>query len=178
MRFPLHLDGWIPFVPAWVWIYVLYYPFCFLPLALREIRDDPDAFVRTAWAFSLQFGFSYLCFLALPLQITHPALAGGLASDLLRKIYLADNGFNSFPSLHVANVTFVVLLFERLRGTRAALPLALLAVLIALSTVLVKQHYIPDVILGAVLGWATFTHAFRGRERGAYIRVAESKADW
>lgn len=156
----LNLDAWIPFAPSWVWVYLLYYPFCFLPLLLREVRNDPAVFMRTGLALSLQFGFSFFCFVVLPLKMAHPKLPGGAASDLLAMLYSADRGFNSFPSLHVANVTFVVLLFERLRGARTAVPLAAVAILIALSAVLVKQHYISDVIVGACLGWMTFSLAF------------------
>ena len=170
-HFHLHLDTWIPFEASWVWIYLLYYPFCFLPLGLPEIRSNPDIYMRTMLAFSLQFGFSYFCFVVLPFQMVHPKLTYGAASHLLAMLYSADQGFNSFPSLHVANVTFVVLLFERLRGARLAVPLAAVALLIVLSTVLVKQHYIADVLLGACLGWGTFLFSFRVLPEDIPVRV-------
>ena len=156
----LKLDAEIPFVPSWVWIYLLYYPFCFLPLFLREVREDPKTFTRTILAFGLQFGISFAVFLLWPLRMTHPRLPLGINGIILHKLYAVDLGFSSFPSLHLANIVFVSLLFLRLRGARKGAMIFIVAGLIAASTLLVKQHFISDVLAGAFLGWGSFILAF------------------
>lgn len=156
----LPLDVSIPFVPGWVWVYMLYYPFCFLPLFLRDVRNDPGVFTRTVLAFGLQFGISFAIFLAWPLRMMHPVLSPGLNGAILKQLYACDLGFNSFPSLHLANIVFVSLLYSRLRGIRAGILVSSVALLIAASTMLVKQHFVLDVVAGAFLGWASYVVAF------------------
>jgi len=156
--------GWdkdIPFVPGWVWVYLLYYPFCFLPLLLSEVRDDSETFTKTMTAFSLQFGVSFTFFLLWPLRMVHPMIPLGLNGRILHQLYSFDLGFNSFPSLHLANIVFVSFLFLRLRGRRWALLVFGVAALIAMSTVLIKQHFISDVVMGALLGWGSFIFSER-----------------
>jgi membrane-associated phospholipid phosphatase len=149
-------DAAVPFVSGWIWIYLLYYPFCFLPLLLKEVRNDSDTFTKTVIAFSIQFGISFAFFLLWPLRMIHPILPLGLNGTILHKLYGFDLGFNSFPSLHVANIVFVSLLFIRLRGRRRSAFIVVVAALIAMSTVLVKQHFVSDVLAGALLGWLSF----------------------
>ncbi len=157
----LHLDASIPFTSGWIWIYLLYYPFCFLPLFLKEVRDDPDTFTRTIMAFGLQFGVSFSIFLLWPLRMSHPELPAGINGDILRRMYACDLGFNSFPSLHLANVAFVSLLFLRQRGSRIGTSVGMIAALIGASALLVKQHFVVDVLAGILLGWASFALAFQ-----------------
>ncbi len=171
---PIHdsrLDAWIPFEPGWVWVYLLYYPFCFLPLFLREVRGDAVIFRRTLCAFAMQFGVSFVFFLLLPLRMTHSALPSGLEGHLIGALYRVDLGFNSFPSLHLANITFISLLFYRLRGAIRGAAIGIAALFIAASVLLIKQHFVSDVLLGALLGWASFALFFM-RKRGRFQKSA------
>ena len=154
------VDRMIPFTPAWVWIYLLYYPFCFLPLFLREVRENPSVFSQTLVAFALQFGACFGFFLLWPLRMHHPVLSSGINANILRLLYGFDLGYNSFPSLHVTNCVFVSCLYLHLRGLRQALPVCGVAGLIAVSTLLVKQHFFSDILVGALLGWGSFVCAF------------------
>jgi membrane-associated phospholipid phosphatase len=38
----------LPYAPAWIWVYLAYYPLCFAPLLLPEIRREPGLFWRFA----------------------------------------------------------------------------------------------------------------------------------
>lgn len=171
---PIHMfwvDSRIPFKPDWVWIYVLYYPFCFLPLLLKEVRDEPATFLRTMFVFGLQFAVSFSIFLLWPLRVTHGSVPMGINGELLGALYGFDLGFNSFPSLHLANITAVSLLYYRFSGKAHTMAVLLGAVLIAASTMLVKQHFVSDVVLGIVLGWATFAALF------AWVPLRSATAD-
>jgi len=159
----LRLDGAIPLVSGWVWIYLLYYPFCFLPLLLQDVRNDPSTFKKTITAFGLQFGISFVVFLLWPLRMAHPVLPHTFNGAILHQLYAVDRGFSSFPSLHVANIMFVSLLFLRFQRARPAVVVCGIALLIAASTLLVKQHFLSDVLVGAFLGWASFAITFGAR---------------
>ena len=95
--------------------------------------------------------------------MVHPHLVVGLNDSILKYLYDCDLGFNSFPSLHVANIVFVSLLVWRKRGARWGCVMAGLATLIAASTMLVKQHFVADVAAGALLGWISFVLSFSRR---------------
>jgi len=70
--------------------------------------------------------------------------------QLVYYIYYLDLGYNSFPSLHVAlSLTCSLICFNYNPKYKW---LFIWAGLIILSTVLVKQHYILDVVGGLVLG--------------------------
>lgn len=160
---PVHafwLDALIPFEPGWVWVYVLYYPFCFLPLFLKQVRVNPSVFLRTMVMFGLQFAISFAMFLLIPLRVSHGVLPMGVTGEILGALYGFDLGFNSFPSLHLANITAVTFLYYRFSGRWRAAAVLLGALLIAASTMLVKQHFVSDVLLGILLGWASFAAMF------------------
>lgn len=155
-------DSAIPFVPALGWVYVLYFPFCLLPLAFARVRDDAREFRRVALGLSLQFGVAFAAFWFVPTRTLRPELPeGGWLTAPLAAIFAADPGFNALPSLHVANVCFVALVVRRHAGGAAGAASAVLAAAIAASTLFVKQHYLADVAAGAALGWAAFRWAFR-----------------
>jgi len=164
------LDALIPFRPDWVWIYLLYYGFCFLPLLLREVRNNRGIFLRTALGFAIQFAVSTVVFLLWPMQITHPPIPEGASGEILNRLYGFDRGFNSFPSLHVANMTFVALLFRHLRRKQWVWGVVFTALLISLSTLLVKQHYVSDVVAGGLLGGFAYMAAFCRRRTTTEIR--------
>lgn len=160
-RFDPQILSWeIPFYPGWVWVYIFYYPFCFLPLFLAPVRRDPAVFLRAVLGFALQFGISFLIFFFWPIRMIHPEIPPGWHARIIADLYRFDGGFNAFPSLHVANTVFVALLFLKFHKRWTGWLLLGCSGLIALSALLVKQHYLHDVLSGALLGWAACRIAF------------------
>lgn len=157
----LSWDARIPFEPRWIWIYFLYFPACFLPLTIRKICEDRHLFRRTALGFALQFLVAMIIFWVLPSRMEQPALeTEGLSAEAARWFYGIDPGFNVFPSLHVANITYVACLVGRLGNRAVGAAVWVLALLIAASTLFVKQHYLADLPAGALLGAASCLLAF------------------
>ena len=64
-------------------------------------------------------------------------------------LYRVDAPGNNFPSLHVANCVFASLLSSHYSHT-LGLVLGMYAVLVALSTMLVKQHWLADCVGGGL----------------------------
>lgn len=154
-------DQVVPFWPSWVWVYMLYFPACFLPLAWRAVRRDPGTFRATATGFAMQFAVALVLFATLPVRMVRPAFDPTTTSEhALAWLYYFDPGFNVFPSLHVANLTYVACIAWRLGGSAPGLLAWFLSILVALSAVLVKQHYIVDLPAGALLGVAAYRLGF------------------
>lgn len=141
-------DAHIPFVPTLVFGYALYYVWIFLPVVLLRTRAH---FYQVMIGYILIQLPAIVVFLLYPSQMTRPSVGGDdIASLLVRFLYRMDPGFNLLPSLHVGHSVLVALFFYTFRPK--AFPwVAIGTLLIVLSTVLIKQHVVLDVLAGAAL---------------------------
>ena len=158
----LPLDDRIPFCPAFVVFYILWYfyvPGCMLWACLRA----KDVFCRQAAAL---FSGAFLCvavFVLCPTCIDfRPAAEGaGVFRALCRLIYAHDAPVNVFPSLHCYEALVLHLVTFRAPPLRARKALRLvsfaLVLLICLSTLFVKQHSAADLIAGCTLAVAAYS---------------------
>jgi membrane-associated phospholipid phosphatase len=150
----LTVDDWIPYWPAWVWIYsLLYYPAI---LCTELTLASPDQFGRLVMSYVLLLGLQVTLFLACPVET--PAarrdqnLGRTWSERLLAFVQRFDARGNSFPSMHTSVAMLTALhLYPELGGWTLVFP-----VLIALSCLFTKQHYVVDVLAGALVGWAAF----------------------
>jgi membrane-associated phospholipid phosphatase len=155
----------IPLVPAAYLFYGAGYPEILLPLFLSRTRA---AFLRTQTALAVVSLISFAVFLMLPMPYPRPlASGGGPFGTLLALDWSLDRPGCTFPSLHVATA---VLLYMGMRdeAPRWRTGLLLLAIAVGVSTVLVKQHFIVDVLGGAAAAWLAWrlTPAVLVRLRG------------
>lgn len=151
------IDRAVPLVPEFFWIYMLYYPLCFSPLGIIK---DIQTFRKVALAFFIEFMISFAVFLLIPARMVRPEITGNSLSEIaLKKLYEFDPGFNVFPSLHVANLVLIVLIFYEFNRFWAHV-LLLLTILISASTLFVKQHFFWDIPSGIFLGWFTYYIVF------------------
>jgi membrane-associated phospholipid phosphatase len=147
-RFPL--DERIPFVPGWSWVYsFLYYPAI---LYLNLIATSPSQFTRMAFSFIVLLAMQVVCFalypVATPAHWRDQAPAGSASVRFLKFVRHFDGPTNCFPSMHVSVATLTALHASSTLGPGAwAFPM-----LIALSCLLTKQHYLIDLPFGALLG--------------------------
>jgi len=153
--FKLPIDDRIPFVPAFVFPYFAWFLLVagvFLWLIFD--RSQGRRIDRHTAAIVLTMALSSLVFLIFPTHVPRPELTGSdLPTRLVRVIYAADEPYNCFPSLHVAIALLNGLSLFRYGPRRIwfRLPFTLLVILIMLSTLLIRQHYLPDLIGGLVL---------------------------
>lgn len=145
------LDFAIPFVPGFVFAYVSWYPLM-IGMTFYLLFRDRRAFVEYGWMVILGFTASLATFFVLPsAQNLRPALMGsGLAQRLLRGIYMVDTNTNVFPSMHVVGTLAAVCAAYRTPALRPAARrgIVLLGLMINVSTLLVKQHALLDVLGG------------------------------
>lgn len=153
-EFRLPIDDCIPYRPRWVWIYsFLYYP---VIVAINWTVSSPRQYLYVALSYMLLLGFQMLFFLLVP--VATPAewrtrvVGRGRSEKFLAFVQRFDGRSNSFPSMHTSVATLTALhLYPAFGPLVVAFP-----VLIALSCLFTKQHYVVDLPAGALLGWLTF----------------------
>ena len=160
----LLLEPWL--TPARVelcaFFYAFFIPYINLSLMLGALGRPPlerDQFL-TGWA--LIYAISYLGYVFVPAQgpaVLHAsdyevALQGGyFLRTVLRAVEDTGGSMGAFPSLHVgASVYLCVfdLRTHRLRG----LTYAPMVLVIYLATVVLRFHYVIDLVMGTLLGLA------------------------
>lgn len=146
---PLELR--IPFVPAAIWGYLLLYVlFIIIPFVL-----DPHRICalgrRLLWAILI----GAVLFLVLPARLGFARMIPEtpLYGPLFTFLFSIDRPHNLVPSLHVTFCALILWSFgEKWKLQRATIFVNILLGLISLSTLLVHQHHLLDVVVGLSLG--------------------------
>jgi membrane-associated phospholipid phosphatase len=174
------IDDWIPFCPKWMFAYGGVYTALLLPIFVVR---DPALFRRTALAYFFTLICSYAFFLACPVTTkgfrpevstldTRIFWQWGAALN-----YTIDPPMNSFPSLHVGTMTLATLISWR-ADKKVGYAAVVVAVIIALSTMLVKQHYLADVVAGAGLALVAYAIFIRGWSPGTKSELEIRMPRW
>ena len=158
--FSFKLDNAIVPRPRWIWIYSgFYYPAIgVVVLSVKDLRH----FNYMAFSYLALLGFHILVFLIFPVEVPpdwrHGAsiVAPSHSQKFLSFVQKYDARSNCFPSLHVSVATLTALHTARNIPTIGPTLPALFVVLISLSCILTKQHYMMDVPGGLILGWLSF----------------------
>ena len=144
------LDRATPLVPGWLYVYALLFVSSYLPILV--IRDR-HLFRRVAIAALGLEVCALSTFVLYPVRMTlRPELpaADSLTSWGMQLAYYLDEPVNCFPSLHVAAAALAaasVWKVDRVLSVAATV----LMVLISASTMLVKQHYVADVVAAVLV---------------------------
>lgn len=158
------IDQALPVVPVFAAPYVSLEPFIYGSLVVF-LLFRARLFQSAVSSMIVTFLVSYVFFAFLQTYVDRPVLtASDPFTQMIRGVYASDHPYNDFPSLHVSTSTIIAIHWWRF--SRRSWPLILWAGLIALSTVMVKQHYVPDIAGGLVLAFATsgfFLNLFRTR---------------
>lgn len=152
----------VPFVPEAEFVYMLGYA---LPLVVLFRIPDGRALVRLVAAFVLTLAVAYASYLLLPVYLQRPRLEVSSPATWLLSLEYRDPSYNHFPSLHVA--TAVLLYLSCRDGLRRPALLAVLVAAIAVSAMLVKQHYLVDLVYGTALAVGAWAAAGRWLAGGA-----------
>lgn len=148
------LDRWFPLIPQMSFVYVTVQLFLSWSVLLF---GDRLPWKRIIKAYVIVLATSFAFFLFLPVRMEWPSLpVRDLSSWVISLIQAADVSHNCFPSSHCAVALLSgFFLFSKHRwlgwfGVANAL-------LIGLSTLLTKQHYLYDVLGGFAIAAASFS---------------------
>lgn len=154
------LDQAIPLVPA----FVISYLFLFFPwvagLLLWTAARNARAFLRLVLAFLVALFIAYVAYLFFQTAVARPeVIVHDPFTRMLKWIYSTDHRYNAFPSSHTMLTTIMFLATARLIRPGWKVLFGIVAVSIIASTLLIKQHYIADVLAGLAVGlfgwWAS-----------------------
>ena len=168
-------DERIPFLPDWVWIYLV--PYLVGPVAVGVLtRDTFLWYIRRGL---LLVGLTLLIFIAFPTRTVRPPqtdLGDGPTARLYRSMVAIDEPpANAAPSLHVSLTC--LLAWGLVRDFPRWWWIAFTGTgLVWLATLLTWQHHLIDVATGAVLGsavaWSGPRRAVPGGSEKAPTRPA------
>jgi membrane-associated phospholipid phosphatase len=153
-EFRVALDDRIPYRPGWVWIYsFLYYPGI---LYVNWMVESSRQFVYLAGSFFGLLAMQMVFFLLFPVATPESWRAVNRrrtgSERFLAFLQHFDARSNSFPSMHTSVATLTALYLQPHLGAWTFL----FPLLIALSCLFTKQHYLVDLPAGAALGWLAF----------------------
>jgi len=147
------IDSMIPFNPRWVWPYYYYYVLLILPIFLVKNRVELR---KGMFAFIISGFITSAFFIGWCTQMIRPEVMGyTLAEKLVRGIYLRDQPYNCFPSQHVA-YSFTAALVTLRNNKWMGIFALILALTVAASTVLIKQHWFLDLPSGILVAGLSY----------------------
>ena len=139
----------IPFVPEFIWAYISMYLLFFLPpffLNTSQLRVlGKRIIVGTI--------ISAVVFLLFPSRLGFERISpDGFYGEIFVRIFSIDLPYNMAPSLHIVYSSFILLsIYNAVKSKAIRLGAILWLTLISLSTLLVHQHHIVDIILALLL---------------------------
>jgi membrane-associated phospholipid phosphatase len=147
------LDSAIPVVPIFVIPYNSLQPYIYATLILFLLfrtRYFQSACLAMITVWFISYGFYYF----LQSEVVRPVLtATDTFSRMVMNVYAGDNAYNDFPSLHTSLSTILAIHWVKVNKP-LGIVLSVWTALIVVSTLLVKQHYIADMIFGLALAFA------------------------
>lgn len=156
------IDRSIPFVPAFVLPYVLWYPFIIITLAYLCYADR-IAYFKTLISFDLGLIACYTIYFFFQTTVPRPVVMGnGFFPALLRFVYSSDKPYNCFPSIHVLTCYLMIkgVKWSKVRKKIVLPVVSASAVLIILSTLFIRQHVFLDILSGVFLGDLIFSFVY------------------
>lgn len=165
------LDRMIPFQPEpWSWVYLSYYA---LSGGLPWLLPDRASIRRYMVCVAVMVIISFSAFLFLPTRVLRPTeLGDGFAMNLIVGL---DGTMNACPSLHAAFIASMSGLAWRVFGTVIPRWLVVFCAVwlaaVLYSTIAIRQHYVMDLVAGALTGWFAHWLAWRGASAAATMPV-------
>jgi membrane-associated phospholipid phosphatase len=167
-------DGVVPFVPEFIWIYHTLIPVIVATTIFSMQRRE--VFFKTIVALSLSVvvltAFHLIFPSYYPRQEIEPISFFSASLWLVELTRELDAACNTFPSGHVALAWILYFCIrdsdcaKRKKSLRGFY--LLWAVLISLSTLFLKQHYVLDVVAGIVLAHISVVVSERVIQKGEY----------
>jgi membrane-associated phospholipid phosphatase len=143
--FPLHV--------AWVIPYTFCYLLWIAALLWLILRTNEVQFRKAIAGLFFACSLGVLVFLLFPTYVVHPEIPGeDPLSKLLLSLMIAGGDYDALPSAHIYVTTILALFFSEWVPKQRWLWIVIV-IIVSLSTLFTKQHYIADVLAGYLTGW-------------------------
>ena len=151
-----------PLQVGWVIPYVLCYPLWAFALGWLIWKMDKHQFQQAIAGLFFTCSLGVSIFILFPTYVVQPELQGtDIFSNILRSIQVAGGDHDAIPSAHIYTTTILALFYNDWYPKQKWLWL-LIIVIVSLSTLFTKQHYILDVFGGYVTGWLGYRFGIWG----------------
>ena len=152
--FNYYIDSKIPFIPYMIIIYNLFYPMIFISF-YNIFNRDKDTYYKGITSGILGYIIADIIFLLYPVEMIRPDITNlnidVINNFILQLTYKIDNPpINCFPSIHCIFCFQAIYSIIRCKNYNYKYISIFILFLIIISTLLVKQHYVIDV-LGALV---------------------------
>ena len=149
-------DEIMPFIPEFVIPYLSW--FLMVPLALLFfLIAERERYFELCFLLFTGMTVCLFIYTVFPTQVMlrHPLINEGLCTDLIRMIREKDTCTNVLPSIHVANTVAIMLVAARSNVLKFWMKHAvnIWGIMICMSTMLIDQHSIADVLCGCGLAF-------------------------
>ena len=149
------LDNVIPFNSIFIIPYVYWYLYIVIGFIFILVNSRKD-YIRAFISFFIGMSVCYIIYYVYPTEITRPIIENNnIFNYLVNLIYSIDRPVNCFPSLHVLTTYFIMRYTKYKDSKKKFYYTQISGVLIILSTLFIKQHFIADVISAIILGEVT-----------------------
>jgi len=171
----LPIDRLIPLFPPAIVPYLLGDAlFIGVPI-WAAIRAKPRDFEAYTISILLATAVSYFVYLVFPTFVTRPEITSSDAfSRALMILYRTDKAYNAAPSGHALYTVLSFLYLERWKPNYRPIWIAA-AVLILLSTLLTRQHYVLDLVSGIALAILAYIAGYFAEKRWALTLASNQK---
>lgn len=162
------IDDFFGFHPWTVWIYISDYFLMFAPPFFIRKREVTGRLIK---AVVMNFLLHFPIFFLIPTTMIRPPLIEqNLTNAVFHFMRLIDTPVNCFPSQHVSLCFVMAMTFISYKKKIGVLFLVW-AVLISLSTMTTKQHYIWDVLGGLIVALIIYVVVFRRAKQPQMVLV-------
>lgn len=178
------IDDWLPLIPSMAIPYIGWYPYIIIGI-LYLCYKDRSAYYRTIIVMNIGLIVCYFIYFYYQTTVIRPEVIPDTWDKklLLDYVYGVDNPYNCFPSIHALHSYVIMRGALAARTIRKSVKAAFVAgaVLIIISTLLVKQHVIYDALGSVVLGEIVFMiitkvwNSYSRTRQGSTSRAALTK---
>ncbi len=147
------IDNAVPFEKIYIIPYLSWFAY-FIGILFYFAVVDGKCYFRLLMSIVAGNLICYIFYYFYPTTVPRPDVFGDdVLTKLVQLTYGRDNPFNCFPSIHVLNALLCAMFLCKYNKKIFVRAFAVSGcVLISLSTLYVKQHYMPDVVSAAILG--------------------------
>jgi membrane-associated phospholipid phosphatase len=146
----ISIDGEIPY---WAWTWVFYYSgylYSILWAGMLVWRLPSNSFIRVFWAYLWMILIGAILHWFIPTQPPWPDQIGTVQGWVKETTGMLP--FACFPSMHVALAVFPACIGLFVLKSRTVKVLSVIAaILISISTISAKEHYVLDLLGGVIL---------------------------
>ncbi len=157
--FKTPFDDRIPFLSIFIIPYLIYYFYIFIPFILSIANEK--GFFTCSISYFIAATILSLFYIFFQTTITRPDIySDNILNKLVLFIYKIDKPLNLFPSGHTTFSVLTNLCLIRI-NRKLSIIISPLTFLIVLSTLFIKQHFIPDVVSGIILSFLVYFLIFK-----------------